>query len=506
MAKTKLKVQSKFFGGITRDDKSKVVGACSNIEEIDIFSNADYIQAEQIMSLDAMPEDTTIYNYTSGGGTVYGLGKKTSDGKVRIVSSANGGSSNPGDFATLYTSSSASNLFYQHSPFQFFNDGANYLYYITNDSGTLELVKSLVATPAETVVGTLAGLTANTTRTFMKVLYGELYIGNGRYIAKIDEDGVFTDKVFTLPNDMEAVDIVAVGDKAIILARPVDSTLNFSKGYWWDLTTTSQFEDSFTVPMGGPQWIVNHKETIKLLCAQNGIAKIFQLSGAFQGAVPIEIPGISLTNIGAETSTKFISTPYMVATKDKILYFALFKTDKSGIYALGQLDNDKPNALVLAKRFHTTDYSAHNPNGLYIMGPNFYCSFLDGSTQRNSRCMSAGTPARSSNAILETIWIDDDSATSDKDLKEVFITSYPLTASTDVDVYVASDYGSYTQYYRPDGTSFNTTNGVLGAFKVTLAKKKVYKVKLALTSSTVYSPKVTSIGLLMDVQDGPSHK
>jgi len=205
MAKTKTKLINKWSGGIVRDDKSKIVGCASNIEEIDIFSNADYIQAEQIMSLDAMPEDTTIYTYTSGAGTVYGLGKKTSDGKVRIVSSANGGTTNPGDFTTLYTSSSTTNLAYQHSPFQYFNDGSPYLYYITNDSGTLELVKSLVATPAETVVGTLSGLTVNTSRSFMKVIFGELLIGNGNKIARVDKDGVFTADAFTLPTEWEAV-------------------------------------------------------------------------------------------------------------------------------------------------------------------------------------------------------------------------------------------------------------------------------------------------------------
>lgn len=513
MAKTKLKVQNRFSGGIVRDDKSKVVGALSNCEEIDIFSNADFIQAEQIMSVDAMPTGTEIYDYTTGDdGTVYGYGEESSSGKVRLVfTSSNGtlatsgGSSNPDAFATFMTASSV--LAYPSAPAQYFEtseSATGYIYYLTISSTTVKLNRCKISDKSESEVGTLDGLNGSYDRLFLEVIYGELYIGNGRYIAKVDEDGVFTQHAFTLPMEWEAVDLIAVADAGLILARPMNINANYSKGFWWDLTTTEQFTDSFSIPMGGPQWIVNHKETIKILCAQNGIAKIFQLSGAFQGAVPIEIPGVTLSNIATETSTQTISGPKMVATKDKILYFGLYKTDKSGIYAMGQLDNDKPNALILSKRFHTTNYANHIPYGLLIEGPNFYAAFSDGGTTTNTRCETLNSPARSSNAVLESIWIDDDSATNNKDLEEAFVTTYPLPASTDVDVYIASDYGSYTQYLRPDGTSLNTTNAVIGAFKVTQRSKKVYKIKLALTSSTVNSPKVTSFALKLTTQDSPA--
>jgi hypothetical protein len=51
----KIKIFDTFYGGIQSGDKSNVVGAVSNIEEVDIFSNKDYVQAEQILSADSIP-------------------------------------------------------------------------------------------------------------------------------------------------------------------------------------------------------------------------------------------------------------------------------------------------------------------------------------------------------------------------------------------------------------------------------------------------------------------
>ena len=99
MAKEKIKLINKFYGGTVRDDKSTIQGAALNIEELDIFTNGDFIQAEQIVSADSMPASTEVYAYTSGtDGTVYGYGKETSGNKIRLVSMASGGADNPGSF------------------------------------------------------------------------------------------------------------------------------------------------------------------------------------------------------------------------------------------------------------------------------------------------------------------------------------------------------------------------------------------------------------------------
>jgi hypothetical protein len=513
MGEEKTKLINKFYGGIVRDEKSTVTGSASNIEEIDIFTNKDYFQAEQIFSADALPASTEVYAYTSGSDdTVYGYGKETANSKIRIVSVASGGGSNPGAFATLFTGSDSTNLATPLSPVEFFKttevSNNTSLYFIKGTSTSWYISRyNLGAAAEQRWTGTawsgsgswdsnsqLTGLNGTFMRPTMRIIYGELYICNGNLIAKVDEDGTFDNAAFTLPNDWEAVDIVAVGSSAIILARNISRTVNYTKGYWWDLTTDEQFDDSFTIPMGGPQWIYNHREMLKIFCSLNGKARIYQMQ-PYAGAMPVELPGISIDNTGTETSTQPVSPSKMVHAKENVLYFGLFKTDKSGLYALGRLDSDKPEAYILSKRFHTTSYATHSPTGGLIQGANFYAAFSDNGTASTARCETLNSPDRSSNAVYETIVVDDGNPLNDKAIKSIQITTQPLVASTDVDVHVASEYGSYSQVYRADGTSLNTTSATTGEFKPKLGNAKTWKVKLALTSSGTSSPKVTAIGM-----------
>ncbi|OGZ57538.1 MAG: hypothetical protein A2728_00385 [Candidatus Spechtbacteria bacterium RIFCSPHIGHO2_01_FULL_38_11] len=512
-----LKPILEFFGGITRDDKSIIPGTASNIEELDIFSNKDFIQAEQIMSAESISANSEIYAYDSGDDdTVYAYGRKTDTtaGTVRLFSVATGGASNPGNFSTLFTSADTTNLATRIGDLKFFRSteasNATSLYYIGGTSATWYFRRYNIGAAAEQIwngsawaagssdaSSDLTGLVGSFDRPTMKVIFGELFICHGRYIAKVAGDGTFTEKAFTLPSEWEAIDIIPVSDVAIILARNKNKNANYSKGFWWDLTSTSQFDDSFNLPIGGPQWIFNHKETIKIMCAINGIARFFQMSGAFPGAVPIELPGMTLSNIGTEASTSLISAPKMIGTKDKILYFGVYKTDKTGIYAIGQLDSNTPVALILSKRFHTTDYSAHTPTALFIHGPNYYGAFSDNGTETAMRCESLNSPTRSSNAVYESIWQDIGKPFNKKQLTRAYITSYPLSASTSLALSIAVDYSSsYTALKRADDTIFNTANGLLGLFRpAAFNNKYVYKVKVAFTSSTTNSPKLTGIGL-----------
>lgn len=522
MTKEKVLTQDKFFGGIVRDDKSKVRGALSNAEEVDIFSNADFIQAEQIMSSDSMPASTEIYAYTAGDDdTVYGYGKNTANNAVRLVSVASGGATNPGAFGTLATSSDTTNLATIVSDLQFFRtveaSNPTSLYYIKGTSTTWYLVRYNIGAAAEqrwtgsawSASGALdsntqlTGLNGTAMRPTMKVIFGELMICNGRYIAKVDRDGTLTEKAFTLPSEWEAVDIIAVADKALILCRNKNRLVNQSKAFWWDLTATEGFEDSFGLPVNNPLWIVNHKETIKMACGGNNVLRLFQLSGPFQGAIPIELPDIALSNIDSDASLQPISSPKMVSQKDNILYFGLNKSDKTGIYALGQLDSKSPQALILSKRFATTNYANHASTALWIQGPNYYAAFDDNGTASNSRCESANSPTRSSNAVIETTWIDDNKPLQSKDLVNVITTCKALPSSTSLTASVATDYTeTYTSLTRADGTVLNTANAVLGKHVAgNFINKKAFKVKVAFASSGVNSPKLQSVGLQVKIKE-----
>ena len=506
MAKTETLLLDKFYGGIVRDEKSSTPSAALNVEELDIFNNANFIQPEQIMSSDTLPSNTEIYSFTADNSdNVWGYGKNTSNDQIRLIKVTSGGSDNPGSFSTTFTSGDSSDLAYKPSPVQYFrrDDGnQDFLYYLSNNSGTIKLRAYDITADSETEQDTgatnmtLTGLDGSFDRCFMKVIFGELFVGNGQFIAKVDKDGVFSEKAFTLPNGWEAVDLVAVSDVAIILARNVNTEINESKGFWWDLTATTQVDDSFDLPIGGPQWIYNHKETIKIMCAHNGIMRMFQLSGAFPGAVPVEIPGTFLDNIASASSEEPISSPRSVSTKDNLLYFGLNKTDKTGIYAIGQLDSDKPTALILSKRFLSTDYSNHTSWGLFIQGPNYYAAFDDNGTSKISRCETKNSPDRSSNAVYESIIIDSGEPAVNKTMEDVVVLTKPLAASTSIAVSLDTDYGgSFSSITRPDGTSMNATNDTLGYFKARKAGIRSFQVKLAFTSNGTDTPKLVAFNV-----------
>jgi len=502
----KIKIINKFYGGITRDDQSTVAGAVSNAEEVDIFTNKDYIQAEQVMTADALPADSELYSYcVAEDDTVYGYGKETSGNKVRIFNVANGGASNPGAWATFFTSSEATNVATTLSPIAYHKTsetGNHFLYYIRGTGSSWYLARLRIDNTTESNVGTLSGLNGSYDRPTMKRFFGELYITHGQYIAKVDDDGTFTEKAWTLPNSQEAIDIIPVSDVAIVLARNENRYINETTGYWWDLESSTQFDDQFKIPMGGAQWISSWKEKIIIFCAINGIGKFYMLSGAYPGAQPLELPDRLLTNIATETSTQPISSSKMVSQKDGVLYFGVYKTDKTGIYALGQIDSNTPIALILSKRFLTTDYSAHKPTGLLIHGSNYYAAY-DNSGALNSRCESMNSPNRSSQAVIETIWQNYNSPLQRKDLTRAYINAYPLKADTSLNLYIATDYStSYTQVKRPDDSVFNSLNGLLGLFRpASFSGKFAFKAKVAFTSKLTNSPKLQSIGLRANVKD-----
>lgn len=507
----KLRQKTAFYGGIVRDQRSKEVGAALNIEELDILENADFIRPAQIFSSDTLPASTEAYAFDAGDDdTMYAYGKETGAGKVRLLSLDDGGADNPGAWSTLFTSADATDLATTVSPLTFFrsNESSNntYLLYITGASTTWKLTSYNLGTSSETDEGTLTGLDGSFMRPTMKIIFGDVYICHGQYIATFDSDGAFTEKAFTLPKEWEAVDIIPASDVAIILARNKNRKKNETRGFWWDLTRTTQFDDSFTIPFGGPQWITAFKEKALIFCSINGVGKWFLLPGLFAGATPVEVPNMLLENVAAETSLQPASSPKMLSIKDKVIYFAVNKTDKTGIYGIGQLDSNKPLALYMAKRYATTDYSNHSPTAFLTQGPNFYGAFDDNGTAKAVRCESNNSPARSSNAVWESTWQDEDTPMSEGLLQKVYVQTHPLAASTAVTVSARADHASsYTALTEADGGTMNSTGDELAVHLGSkIGKGYAFQVKLAFTSNNTDAPHLVALGLQTEKGDLPS--
>jgi hypothetical protein len=214
---------------------------------------------------------------------------------------------------------------------------------------------------------------------------------------------------------------------------------------------------------------------------------------------------MELSNVASETATQEISSPKMMATKDNVLYFGLYKTDKTGVYAIGNLDEDKPTALVLAKRFDSTDYSRHIPIALHTQGPNFYASYEDNGAFKHARCESNNSPDRSSQAVYESVIFDEGDPTKNKDIVGLYVMTKPLTSGTTVRAYVKSDYGSWTQVLQEDGITFSSATKLLGNFRGKSLTGKTHQLKFELISSGVNSPIVTGLAYVVRTADLPAY-
>lgn len=230
-----------------------------------------------------------------------------------------------------------------------------FLFYVT---GTNQLVRAEVTDSTSgaqfsesitDIAGTsmsLFGLGLANDRITFNRYNGELFIGSGRYICKIGTDGVVVPAAFVLPNGWRAISLAPYAHNMAILAGSVIPGNNYSKVFYWDLENTSGFIDESVITTGGPQIIVNFNESLWAICAINNILQVYKMSDK----LPVQMQ--RLVNIATETATQAIIPDATKFVKDNAFYFGLWKTDKTGLYAIGQVDSGKPYGLVLAKRFH----------------------------------------------------------------------------------------------------------------------------------------------------------
>lgn len=569
---------NKWMGGISHNDKSDIVGACLNCEELDIFTNPSFIQPETIFGSESVSSpltsvtssgttatatstnqhglttgdsvtisganeaayngtftvtvtNGTVFTYTmlsdpvdTATGTIvatYSTARKVlgyavddSDTAYMLTSSQDGDAmiwklttasvTDPGSWVFLFESTNDAhpngNIIWHK-----WDDGSSYLYYPTVSGSTVTLRKLLISGPTESSVGTLAGLDGTGDRVPMIRLNGELYVGNGKYIANIDDDGVFTGTNFTiaLSTGWEVVDFDPIGDELMLLCRSTEDSKNVSKIFFWDKTASTGSNDEINIPMGGPQIISNHSEVVRVFCAKNGILRVYELLGK----LPVETH--KLDSIATETSAQAIIPCQTKFIKDNILYFGLWKTDKAGLYAIGQAGPRLPVALVLSRRFDTSAYTAHKPQAAIAFGPNFYLSFDDNGTSDIKRIEGNNSPTRSSNAVYESIVIDAGSPEYNKEWRGFILNakSMPSSCSIVFDIRTdnASSYDSNatqtlnsTNDYVDVGGASGMTGDRFWYRELTSVVGRLAQIKLSFTSSTTTMPVLYSIGIMSE--------
>ena len=525
-----LKLFTEFFGGIQRDDKSTVRGGMSDVEELDILENANWVQPTQVLSADTLPANTNFFSYCEDPllGMGYAIGADNNgNGFAHVFSNSNigtqsatGWSDAGGASATLVSNAIAPSIVHYE-----IENGASTvtptlaLYFIT---GTNTVTKWTASGGVASTTWVLSSLTSSMSHISFREINGLTYICAGNYVSTIDPGSQstgpnFNEKALALPSGYVSIDICQAGEYFFVLAAGADLIANKSVIFIWD-GVSQQYTDQIPVPMGGPQWIYNFKNTVTLLCSANGKAKPFYLNAPSTGAICKAYSNISLKNVQLEnqsislgnsshtyTCNVPISPSKGVFVKDDILYFTLWKTDKSAIYALGQLNSESPFALWLAKRFDTSDYSQIIPYAATAFGPKIFAAYQFGyvtsgsNVTRQSICDPA-TANRSSQAILQSVWDDDGQPMNPKDLIRAYVESYPIQPSCSLDLYVASDYSTtFTQMKQAGGMIMNILNAIFGIFRPSnVLNKKLFQWKVLFTSkqltTTTLGAAITSAG------------
>jgi len=356
-----------------------------------------------------------------------------------------------------------------------------------------------VSEGTESSVGVLDGLDGTGDRIQMVRAFGELYITNGRYIAKVDDENTYTAHAFTLPSDLIAVSMDVRGDLMYILCKYGSTGKNSCRVVVWDLASTEQPNEIIDIPMSGPQWIVNHLEVLRACCARNGVARLYEIAGL----VPVKTHEIS--NAQTETNAQPISPTQTLFLNNNILYFGLWRTQMSGLYAVGQVASTAPLAMILGKRFYTTDYSLHKPYAARAFGPNWYVAFDDNGTASTRRLEDNNSPTRSSNATYESVLLDVGAPEAIKDWRGYIVLSKPIPASCEIKIDAktdnASSYDSNSLVTLTSSNDYTHDGGTADTFwerKTTSLAGRLLRARIRFTSSGTSKATLYFLSLLSE--------
>lgn len=248
-----------------------------------------------------------------------------------------------------------------------------------------------------------------------------------------DTDGTFTQHKFTLTNEWSITSMTVDGNYIAILAKNVSSGTNECRVFYWDTANATGAIDIKTIPSGGPQIIINFRGKVWVICAIDGTMIAYQIT--YYG--PTE--ALRLYSVSTETSTQAVIPDATKFIKNNILYFGLWKTDKSGLHAIGSSSASKPLGIVLQKRFGTTDYSLHKPTAAFSYGPNYFASYLDNGTDTSVKLEDNNSPTRSSNALWETVLVDADSPETLKDWVSFLAMTKPIPSGCSITSVMRTD-------------------------------------------------------------------
>jgi hypothetical protein len=342
---------------------------------------------------------------------------------------------------------------------------------------------------------------------------GELIIGHGQFIARVNDAGGLTEKAWTAPTGWYIVDFDIVGNELAVLCSPKSLNTGRSAIFYWDGIATTGYTDFSYISTGDPQMIVNHGETVRVFCvfrrlstSINGTLRIYEMIDKKPFLThKLENIFVSYKSFGLTGYYNYAVPPRSKAIINNTLYFTVSRTayerfpaslpinidDLGGVYALGRV-SDNPfgdGKVALSRSRSLSQGTSGTPLRLilaqYVVSDDFQVSHIDsGVYEETPYRIDVSTYDRSSAASYESIWIDGGNPETHKRWDELYI--------------VKSYAGSVTAYGMQDD-GVETLIGTFGS-SATFCKStfninsKAIKIRLSMSSSAkIYSVSVRSV-------------
>jgi hypothetical protein len=204
-----------------------------------------------------------------------------------------------------------------HAGARYFN---GYIYYATSTKlGRFNLVS--------TWTDTFQTFTQTTSYRPMEEINLSLFIGNGKYVASVDNAATFSDNVLDLPSNYSVTALVGVGTD-LLIGTIIGTNVNFCKVFLWD-TYSSSWTVEDEIPEIGVNCFIPSDNITFAQCGTSG--QLYYWTGGSMQSFK-KIRGVT-TSVNSYASTRLAGKP-LFATGTKV--FSIHRSDKDFPYVVVQ--------------------------------------------------------------------------------------------------------------------------------------------------------------------------
>jgi hypothetical protein len=334
----------------------------------------------------------------------------------------------------------------------------------------------------------------------MEVFQNLLCIGNGRFLATMDDSEVWDNERLIFPRGESVRCLETIGSYIAIGTNRGTSIEQYgsSRVYFWDGVSPT-YND-----------FIDIDGQINAM-ANTGNNKLIIMHGT-EGNITIYNGGITykrkLKNLGDNLTVEIY--PGALAVWEKIVYFGMTggtsQMDRV-IYAYGTKDNDYPTALSKDYVISTGNYAWNNVTNrgvqigciLGISSSKFYVSWSDNTTGVAIQGIDMiDTSSDQATAFVDSLRIDGGDIDREKKSTSINVVCEPLTAGQKIEVYTKLDQAAAGYTLLGDLSYTSDTSAIYKSFPIS-PKWLEMQIRLKLYSSSGVSPTVLSVSVDMQM-------